>query len=333
MISVIIPVYKVEAFLPRCIDSIINQTYKDLEIILVDDGSPDKCSSICDEYARCDTRIKVIHQTNQGIAAARNAGLNMASGEYIAFVDSDDWLDPDSFQVLHQIACDTDADIVEGSYRHYRPWMPSSPIQEGPNTLSITTYTGPEALERLYTCTEAISDIAIMVWDKLYRADILKNLRFLEGYVHEDIGFTPLAIYAAKKLVKYDRSFYFYNIRNNSITHSDRSIHKIDSLLQNKKRVRDFFSDHYVSHITETTASAYLYALSDTFYQCHLQRKDPAYRQKKKEIYAQILASRPDFQKLPNRSARRIFNLLAFAPGIYCLIKSFAIRKEAARSA
>lgn len=92
LISVIIPVYKVEKFLHRCVDSVINQTYKNLEIILIDDGSPDNCGNICDEYAKKDTRIKVIHQENQGLSGARNSGLNIAKGEYIYFIDSDDYI-------------------------------------------------------------------------------------------------------------------------------------------------------------------------------------------------------------------------------------------------
>lgn len=122
MLSVIVPVYKVEPFLKRCVDSIIHQTYKNLEIILVDDGSPDNCGAICDEYANKDDRIKVIHKENGGQSSARNVGIAIAKGDYIAFVDSDDWIDSDMYETLIGLAEKYDADIAEGSYRFYRPW-------------------------------------------------------------------------------------------------------------------------------------------------------------------------------------------------------------------
>ena len=100
LISVIVPVYKVEAFLPKCVNSILNQTYKNLEILLVDDGSPDGSGALCDAYARQDSRVRVIHKKNGGLSDARNAGIEAAAGDYLAFVDSDDWLEPDTYEVM-----------------------------------------------------------------------------------------------------------------------------------------------------------------------------------------------------------------------------------------
>lgn len=114
MISVIVPVFKVEKFLSKCIESILNQTYTDIEVILVDDGSPDKCGEICDLYAQRDKRVKVIHKENGGQASARNAGLEIATGDYISFIDSDDWIDKDMYEELLRVAKSTDADIVGG---------------------------------------------------------------------------------------------------------------------------------------------------------------------------------------------------------------------------
>lgn len=101
LISIIIPIYKVEEYLKRCVDSVINQTYKNLEIILIDDGSPDSCGKICDEYAKINNKIYVIHQQNQGVSAARNAGIDKAKGKYICFIDSDDYVDANYIEVLH----------------------------------------------------------------------------------------------------------------------------------------------------------------------------------------------------------------------------------------
>lgn len=111
-LSVIVPVYNVEDYLPACIDSILGQTLEDLELILIDDGSPDGCGAICDAYARRDTRVRVIHQSNQGVSAARNAGLRMAEGEYIGFVDPDDWVSADAFELLCRAAADSESDLA-----------------------------------------------------------------------------------------------------------------------------------------------------------------------------------------------------------------------------
>ena len=114
MISVIVPVYKVEPYLHKCLDSILSQTYQNLEIILVDDGSPDRCGAICDEYAQKDPRVKVIHKENGGIATARNAGMRIAAGDYWMFVDSDDWLEADAISNLYQLLAEYNADLAIG---------------------------------------------------------------------------------------------------------------------------------------------------------------------------------------------------------------------------
>lgn len=111
-VSIIVPVYKVEPYLNKCVDSILAQTFTDFECILVDDGSPDSCGKICDEYVQKDSRVKVIHQENQGLSAARNSGLDMASGAWIVFVDSDDWIEPDAVEVLYRAALQNDADMA-----------------------------------------------------------------------------------------------------------------------------------------------------------------------------------------------------------------------------
>lgn len=118
MISVIVPVYKVEKYLRRSIESVLNQTYTDLEIVLVDDGSPDQCGMICDEYAQKDSRIRVIHKENGGLSSARNAGIKIAKGEYITFLDSDDYIENDAYETLINVAANTDADVIEGGIKY-----------------------------------------------------------------------------------------------------------------------------------------------------------------------------------------------------------------------
>ena len=120
-VSIIVPIYKVEKYLNRCIDSILNQTYKNIEVILVDDGSPDRCGAICDNYSKIDKRIKVIHKKNEGLAEARNAGIKIATGEYISFVDSDDFINKNMYKVLYENAIKYDADISMCQFKYIYP--------------------------------------------------------------------------------------------------------------------------------------------------------------------------------------------------------------------
>lgn len=164
LISIIIPVYKVEKFLATCLDSLCAQTYTNLEIILVDDGSPDNCGKICDEYAQKDARIRVIHQANQGISAARNAGLEIAEGEYVAFVDSDDYIDPDMYEYLYGLISKDNADMAmcnicedEGSH--------STKLLDSPYKLI--------PIQQYFECADWM-----FPWNKLYKRMLIGELRF-----------------------------------------------------------------------------------------------------------------------------------------------------------
>lgn len=184
LISIIIPVYNVQDYLDECIKSIINQTYKHLEIILVDDGSPDKCPEICDIWEKKDGRIKVIHKSNGGLSSARNAGLEIAHGEYISFVDSDDFLPNNAIEILYSRICqDNKIGIVSGQIYRYKD-----------NSVSIFNksweITEEECLSTqdffLKTMNMTISHT---VWNKLYRKDLLSDIRFRNGRNNEDTLF------------------------------------------------------------------------------------------------------------------------------------------------
>lgn len=209
--SVIVPIYKVEACLKKCVDSLINQTYQDIEIILVDDGSPDRCPAMCDEYAKNDTRIKVIHKENGGLSDARNKGLEVATGDYIVFVDSDDYIELDTCQKFAHFAQEKydiligDA-IVEGGVCN---------LQHIANTSVLT---GEQYLLEAYRAKKA----PMAAWLNVYHRDFLikNNLLFQKGILHEDEEFTPRCLLAAKTVVCTGICFYHYIIRDNSITTS-----------------------------------------------------------------------------------------------------------------
>ena len=144
LISVIVPVYKVEAYLPQCLDSICGQTYQNLEILLVDDGSPDRCGEICDQYAARDTRIRVIHKQNGGLSDARNAGMQQMTGSYLMFVDSDDMLPPNAVQTLFETALSENAELVIGDHRRFSEMLPEENAKK--KTVEVHRLTGSEAM-------------------------------------------------------------------------------------------------------------------------------------------------------------------------------------------
>lgn len=191
MISVIIPVYKVEEYLEQCIDSVLNQTHKNLEVILVDDGSPDKCPEICDKYALKDNRVRVIHKENGGISDARNYGLKVATGKYIAFVDSDDWIERDMYEHLFNLMVEHNADIAEcGVNWCYKNKTVSA---KSNSTICVDMHTA------MCGFLDRSLKIAPTVWNKLYLRDVVKQVNFPYGRLHEDGFYTWRAIYSCKK--------------------------------------------------------------------------------------------------------------------------------------
>ena len=223
LISVIVPVYKVEEYLDRCVNSIVNQTYKNLEIILIDDGSPDNCPEMCDEWAKKDQRIKVIHKQNGGLSDARNAGMEIATGEYIGFVDSDDWIAPEMYEKLivamKKDSCDIEACCVE------MVW------ENGSDNRLLTqkqscVLTSEEA--QLALLKESL--LKQPVWYKLYKANKIKNIAFEKGKYHEDVFWSYKAIGAANKVGIIDYIGYYYLQRNASIMGEGYSLKRLDAI-------------------------------------------------------------------------------------------------------
>lgn len=212
MISVIVPVYNVEPYVSRCLESIKNQSFTDLEIILVDDGSTDNSGKICDEYAAEDKRIKVFHTLNRGLSAARNYGIKYASGDYLSFIDSDDWIDNDFYEVMMNLLIDANADICVCGFECFsenstRLWQPESKVYDSDSAL----------IELL---SERINNNA---WNKLYRRCLIQELSennklFPEGKNYEDISVMHRIIRVANNVALISRPLYHYNIRQDSIT-------------------------------------------------------------------------------------------------------------------
>lgn len=222
LISVIVPVYNVEKYIHKCLDSIVNQTYKDLEIILIDDGSTDNSGKICDNYAGSDKRIRVIHKKNGGLSDARNVGLDLCQGEYIGFVDSDDWVAPDMFEVLALFAKNEDLDVAMCGITDV--W---------PNREVKTPLFKPVILTDI---DDIISEIlvnqhggtAIPVWCRIYKAELFKNLKFEKGRFYEDGFYLLKWIERTRRFGRISDSKYFYNHREGSITNIPGHSKQID---------------------------------------------------------------------------------------------------------
>lgn len=208
VISVIVPIYGVEKYLEECIESILGQTYTKLEIILIDDASPDRCGEICDRYAQMDDRIIVIHQKNGGAAAARNAGLRIATGEYIGFADSDDYLEPDAYEKLLEALVANDADIVHGQFRYV--YVNGKVVHEGSE--EIVSFSAAQYLTQFTTdWTCALSPV------KLFRHHVLTDVYYEEGHCIDDEFFTYRGVMKAEKIVYIPTIVYNYRQRASSV--------------------------------------------------------------------------------------------------------------------
>lgn len=222
LLSVIVPVYNVEQYLPRCMDSILAQTYPNLEIILVDDGARDASGKICDDYAARDPRIRVIHKENGGLSSARNAGLDAARGEYLAFVDSDDWIEPEAYETMLALARKYGAKLVCGG--RYDVDGKTGQRQPGLCPRKEERITGEEMAGRIFLWDGCDSSAC----DKLYHRSLFRELRYPEGKVCEDVPITYRIALQAGQVVLSDRPFYNYFHHPDSITTaavSEKSFH------------------------------------------------------------------------------------------------------------
>ena len=210
LISVIIPVYKVEKYLNRCVDSVINQTYKNIEIILVDDGSPDNCPKICDDYAKKDKRIRVIHKKNGGVSSARNMGIEKANGEWISFVDSDDWIDELFISKMLEIALKEKTDYICCSYKR----VYNGKTEYIKNDELVINYNNKKYLFKLLNVQNGYGFCHM----KLIKKDVIKDIRFNESIVvGEDALFNVELCKNMKKITILNMALYNYFFNSNSV--------------------------------------------------------------------------------------------------------------------
>ena len=225
VISVIVPVYKVEDYLRECVDSILAQSFADFELILVDDGSPDSCGVICDEYAKIDSRVRVIHQENMGLSGARNTGIDVAVGEYITFIDSDDAVLDIYLEQLLICAKRFNSDVACCKKEDFYEKIP--PTNSIGKTYSCRCISAAESIISIYNDFDYVG---IYACAKLYKNSLFRNFRFPIGKIHEDQAVIPLVLYNANSVALIDLSAYLYRRRAGSITKSLFSEKRYDEL-------------------------------------------------------------------------------------------------------
>ncbi len=211
LVSVIVPVYNVEKYLRRCVDSIIGQSYKELEIILVDDGSPDECPRICDEYSENDDRIRVIHKANGGLSDARNAGLDIATGKYICFIDSDDYVSKGFIEELYNTIITENVDIsITDMVMVY-----GDGIEDRRGENSVRLYSKEEALRVMFLQKEFNNS----AWGKMFRRELFADKRFVKGVLYEDFELVFRIMFDIPNVAFTRRQFYYYYQNSSSIMH------------------------------------------------------------------------------------------------------------------
>ena len=265
LISIIVPVYNVNKYLRTCLDSIRKQTYTNIEVILVDDGSSDGSQKTCDEYTHIDERFICIHKKNGGLSDARNEGIKLASGKYGMLVDSDDYIHRESVRILYQNLISADADMAIGNYRRVK--FEEKVELEGNPDNRITEYSTKDALKELceleynYFTANHIQQFT-SAWNKLYKMDILKKIPFPKGKVFEDVATAHSFLHACKKIVYTDAILYFYLIREGSI--SRVAVKNTDMITAFENRI-EYFKANGLDEFLPNTYQTYLTVLMRTY--------------------------------------------------------------------
>ena len=262
LISVIIPIYGVEKYLNQCIQSVVSQTYQNLEIILVDDGSQDACPRMCDMWAKKDTRIVVIHKENGGLSDARNAGMKVAIGQYIAFVDSDDWIEKEMYENMMNVLQNQNADIVECG----TSYILNSKIIRRTGIPEMRLYSRKECMKEL------LSENAFhqTVWNKLYKKECIGKIKFEVGKCNEDEFWTYRVFNNIEKAVSLPECYYQYRQRNDSIM-GNFNIKRLDALEARYKRLQ-FIEKQYPEYLLQEKVNFVFLCIY--FYQVILKNKN-----------------------------------------------------------
>ena len=312
-ISVVVPVYNVESYLKRCVDSIIHQTYSNLEIFLVDDGSTDASSALCDAYAEQDSRVICIHKKNGGQAAARNEAIERASGAYFCFLDSDDFADERMIEVLHRDLLEQSAEIAVVGFQEFSD---PATITRANTEAQLQVLNGKEAVRSILS-SEEIGDY---VWNKIYRRELFEGFRYPVGRVLEDMGSTYQLLERCKKVVYRPTPLYFYYQRSDSTIHRRSLKFYEDKFDMGEKRYQEI--QKLYPEMLENDAS-----MLRTIEHCYPYLYDDEKRREAMERDLREL--RPEALRLLDRSALRKYRLLNASRWLYT--KCFLLKNGPAK--
>ena len=276
-ISIVIPVYNVEKYLQRCLDSVLKQTYTDIEIILVDDGSTDGCGMICDEYKKKDKRIKVIHKENKGLSDARNVGIDQITGEYLVFIDSDDFVSRYYIENLWRALKQSNAEMAISGFINYYEGD-NIPLEKIVEENQIKKMTTQECLKKMFYQDE----IDMSAWGKLYKSEMFCDIKYPVGKLNEDILVTYRLVEKSRSIAFIDNIDYMYFQRRDSIQNSTFNLKKMDAIEQ-MKILRAYIKKNY-PQLANAIDCKYFSTLCNVLFQID----DLKYKNIKSEIWSEI---------------------------------------------
>ena len=274
MISVIVPVYRVEKYLKRCVDSILQQTYENIEIILVDDGSPDQSGKICDDIARIDSRVRVIHKKNGGLSSARNAALEIINGDYVSFVDSDDLIHPQMIELLLNKMLENNSDVVCTGLRNFSS---TNVVFNNIDEIECEVLQQCDFINHLYP--ENFGKISVTSCGKIFKRSVFENIRFPEGVIYEDLSIYIDILLKCQKILVTNKELYYYYYNPDSIMRSDYLAHSRFGEFAIREKYIEFFRDRGLYDQAELAMNDYLTFFMRNFFAVKLR-----YTEKKDEF-------------------------------------------------
>lgn len=315
LITVVLPIYNVEKYLEHCINSVLSQTYENIEVILVDDGATDSCPQICDKYQKKDKRIKVVHKKNGGLSDARNEGIKHATGTYICFIDSDDFIKNTYIEKLYRIIKKNKAEIAVGNFKRVQ----SSDIKDELDGEAIEkTYTGKEMIENIYR--KKLYQQSTVTWNKLYAIELFKNIKFPFGKLHEDEFTTYKLFYNCSKVVMTTEVLYYYRYVQTSIMNQSFKVKRLDGIEALEERL-EFFKERKEEKLYHLSLIRYESVLMIHYMNCKKLLENS--EQFQKELYDKFKNNYKKVIKLKECSMvdKVKFTLARLSPNIYYYTK------------
>ncbi len=307
-ISIIVPVYKTEDYIDRCIKSIIKQSHRNIELILVDDGTPDKAGIICDDYAEKDNRIKVIHQENAGQSVARNNALKIATGDYYCFIDSDDYVAPDLLEKLLLLLSDNDADI---SVVNYKSFSGDKAVSDNEGDSHTTVFNNTDMIKNIHTVKD---ELYVVMWGKLFKRDLFDGIQFPAGRICEDLHVLYRLYDKASKAVYSDEKLYYYyrgNVSSSTFSINQRFYDDVFWVLEQEIEYMDQKHPNLGAYPRRT----YMYWIIDF---CK-KTKGCISLGKMRSLY---LRYRSLYKESRGMKKEKFFTLFYYMPSIYVALKS-----------